>query len=117
MLTSPVMLCPLARFDQNPLASSIAANHALTGCSQRHQCSPFSVFAVFGLDCFRRGIELITLDLVLAVYHSLSFRQVMNDQRLALYRARDDVIKKEQDGLRELVLEYSAKTCTEIVQG
>lgn len=44
-------------------------------------------------------------------------RQVMNDQRLALYRARDEVIGKEQDGLRELALEYSAKTCTEIVQG
>lgn len=41
----------------------------------------------------------------------------MNEQRLALYRARDDVINREQDGLRELALEYSAKTCTEIVQG
>lgn len=47
----------------------------------------------------------------------LTFVQVMNAQRLALYRARDDVIGKEQDGLRELALEYSAKTCTEIVQG
>lgn len=41
----------------------------------------------------------------------------MNDQRLALYRARDDVISKEQDDLRELALDYSAKTCMEIVQG
>lgn len=43
--------------------------------------------------------------------------QVMNAQRLALYRARDDVIGKEQGDLRDLALEYSAKTCTEIVQG
>ena len=43
--------------------------------------------------------------------------QVMNDQRLALYRARDSVIDQDKDGLRDLALEYSAKTCTEIVQG
>lgn len=43
--------------------------------------------------------------------------QVMNDQRLALYQARDSVIDQDKDGLRELALEYSAKTCTEIVQG
>lgn len=41
----------------------------------------------------------------------------MNDQRLALYQARDDVIDKEREEMRELALEYSAKTCTEIVQG
>ena len=36
--------------------------------------------------------------------------QVMNDQRLALYRARDSVIDQDKDGLRDLALEYSAKT-------
>ena len=41
----------------------------------------------------------------------------MNDQRLALYQARDAVIDQDKDGLRELALSYSAKTCTEIVQG
>lgn len=41
----------------------------------------------------------------------------MNEQRLALYRARDNVVNREQGDLRELALEYSAKTCTEIVQG
>ncbi|CAM9736693.1 unnamed protein product [Pylaiella littoralis] len=46
-----------------------------------------------------------------------SFDEVMNEQRLALYRARDDVVNREKDDLRELALEYSAKTCTEIVQG
>lgn len=48
---------------------------------------------------------------------SLFVQQVMNEQRLALYRARDAVIGKGQDGLKELAQEYAAKTCAEIVKG
>ena len=51
------------------------------------------------------------------VFGLMQTEQVMNDQRLALYRARDSVIDQDGDGLRALALEYSAKTCTEIVQG
>lgn len=43
--------------------------------------------------------------------------KVMNEQRLALYEARDAVVAREASGLRDLALDYSAKTCTEIVGG
>eukprot|EP00752_Nemacystus_decipiens_P005037 g4574.t2 len=63
-------------------------------------------------------VQMATEDYFAGIRRTVfSFDEVMNDQRLALYRARDEVIDKEQDGLRELALEYASKTCTEIVQG
>ncbi|CBN74990.1 preprotein translocase subunit SecA [Ectocarpus siliculosus] len=63
-------------------------------------------------------VQIATEDYFAGIRRTVfSFDEVMNDQRLALYRARDDVIDKEREELRELALEYSAKTCTEIVQG
>ncbi|CAM9543619.1 unnamed protein product, partial [Ectocarpus sp. 4 AP-2014] len=63
-------------------------------------------------------VQIATEDYFAGIRRTVfSFDEVMNDQRLALYRARDDVIDKEREEMRELALEYSAKTCTEIVQG
>lgn len=41
----------------------------------------------------------------------------MNEQRVDMYAARDGVLQRDPDALRQLALEHAEKTCTEIVQG
>lgn len=43
--------------------------------------------------------------------------QVMNEQRLSMYRARDDILYKEATDLKALAFDYADKTSAEIVEG
>lgn len=63
-------------------------------------------------------VQMATEDYFAGIRRTVfSFDEVMNDQRLALYRAREEVLHESQVGLRELALEQAARTCEEIVKG
>lgn len=62
-------------------------------------------------------VQMATEDYFAGIRRTVfSFDEVMNDQRLALYQAREEVLHETQVGLRELALEQAARTCKEIVQ-
>ena len=63
-------------------------------------------------------VQVATEDYFAGVRRTVfSFDEVLNDQRLALYQAREAVLHESSGGLYELALEQAARTCTEIVKG
>lgn len=50
-------------------------------------------------------------------FHRFGVLQVMNDQRLGMYKARDAVIERDTAAMKDLALQYATDTCSEIVEG